>query len=485
MTPDRTSSTDEHGSDILVIGAGGAGLAAAIEASENGAGVTVIEKRRSPGGSSAIAVGLFAAESHIQKRMLIDASKGELFKRAMDYSHWRIDPRIVRTFIEKSAETIRWLEDMGVCFDSIRPLYPNQSPLTWHCIEGCGAAMIKILVKRCEDLGVRLFFRTAAKRLLTDEEGAITGVKAAAKKKEIMMNARAVVIASGGYGGSKRLLRKYYPSYHENLRLLGLPHKGDGIQMAIDIGADTESLGTLQLHGAYFPSSAVLNAAAKEPNTLWLNKNGIRFADETTTFTFPESGNAVDRQPEKISYTLFDEEIKGQMIERGLIRGVLHVPELMPQTRLIHLEKELQKEAGKGRIMISDSWGEIAHWIGTAPEILRASISAYNASCDRGFDEMFGKEGRYLRALKTPPFYAIRCYSSFLGTIGGIKINTAMEVLDKGGKPIPGLYAAGTDTGGWESDTYNPILAGSTLGFAINSGRIAGETSAIYATKSF
>ena len=122
--------------------------------------------------------------------------------------------------------------------------------------------------------------------------------------------------------------------------------------------------------------------------------------------------------------------------------------------------------------------------MGVAPEILKDTVGQYNASCERGLDEVFNKEGRYLNSLETPPFHAIRCYSSFLGTIGGIKINPAMEVLDKGGIPIPGLYAAGTDTGGWESDTYNPILAGSTLGFAINSGRIAGENAALFASSS-
>jgi len=147
---------------------------------------------------------------------------------------------------------------------------------------------------------------------------------------------------------------------------------------------------------------------------------------------------------------------------------------------LDRVEKELWKEAGKGRIKIADTWDDIALWMGVAPKILKATVGRYNASCDRGVDDIFNKEGRYLNALKVPPFHAIRCYSSFLGTIGGIKINPAMEVLDKGDRPIPGLYAAGTDTGGWESDTYCLQLSGSAFGFALNSGRIAGENAAQY-----
>lgn len=482
MNFSRALTPNRFDSDIVIIGAGGAGLAAAIEAAETGARVTVLEKRRNPGGSSAMAVGLFAAESHIQKRMFIDAGKTVLFKRAMDYSHWKIDPWIVRPFIEKSADTISWMEGLGIRFDTLRPLYPNQSPLTWHCIEGCGAAMIKTFVKKCEDLGVRLLCRAAAKKVLTDKRGKVVGVTATVDKKSLKIRTKAVIIATGGYGGSRRLLKRYFPSYHENMRLLGMPHTGDGIQMAIEAGAATEGLGMLQLHGAYFPSSALLNAAAKEPNTIWLNKNGMRFTDETTTFSFPESGNAVDRQPEKISYTLFDEEIKRNMMERGLIRGILHVPELMPQTRLVNLEAELKKEAGKGRVKVSRSWNGIADWVGIAPEVLKNTVRRYNDCCDRGFDDIFSKDLRYLNALRTPPFYGIRCYSSFLGTVGGIKISPAMEVLDTRGKPILGLYAAGVDTGGWEGDTYNPALAGSTLGFTIHSGRIAGENAAKHAS---
>jgi fumarate reductase flavoprotein subunit len=483
MAGDKTLSSEDFDSDVVAIGGGGAGLAAAIAASENGASVLVLEKRRKPGGSSAIALGLFAAESRIQKSMLIDATKETLFKKAMDYSHWRVDPWILRTFLEKSADTITWLENMGIVFESLRALYPNQTPLTWHCIKGNGAAMIKSFTQNCKGLGVKLLCSAAAKKLVTNRKGCVTGVVAKVGKNEIRINTKAVIIATGGFGGSKKLMRKYYPTYHNNLHLLGIPHTGDGITMAIAAGAATEGLGTLQLHGHYFPSSAYVNAVAKEPNTIWVNKNGLRYTDETTTFSFPESGNAVDRQPDKLSYSIFDEAIKRTIMEKGLIRGILHVPHLMPQVKVGKLEEEIQKEARKGNIKISYSWQEIARWIGAEPEVLKDTIANYNISCTNGYDETFYKEHRFLQAITTLPFYAVKCYSSFLGTIGGIRINQRMEVLNSQSEIIPGLFAAGTDTGGWEADTYNPVLAGSTLGFAINSGRIAGEHAAKYVRK--
>ena len=132
----------------------------------------------------------------------------------------------------------------------------------------------------------------------------------------------------------------------------------------------------------------------------------------------------------------------------------------------------------KPYVKISDSWDEIAKWMGADPEILKTTVNEYNAGCDRGYDPVFTKDRKYLLPLRTPPYYAIKCKAGFLNTIGGIKINEHMEVLDKQDKPIPALYAAGVDTGGWVTETYCVALTGSAFGFAVNSGRIAGESAA-------
>ena len=117
---------------------------------------------------------------------------------------------------------------------------------------------------------------------------------------------------------------------------------------------------------------------------------------------------------------------------------------------------------------------------GIGPDIMKATINEYNSCCDRGHDESFAKEAKYLQALHTPPYHAVRCYPRFSTTIGGIKINHRMEVLNHTNEPIPGLYAGGDAAGGWEHDTYNVMLSGFAFGFALNSGRIAGENAASY-----
>ena len=280
-----------------------------------------------------------------------------------------------------------------------------------------------------------------------------------------------MIVAAGGYSGNKELLEKYYPFYTEDLHLVGLPHMGDGLLMAIEAGAATEGLGTLLLRGPYFRGSSEIVTIATEPNTVWVNGRGERYVDEGMGFNWPEAANALNRQPGRISYTLLDEKMKQGFVNEGPLKGYRNPP----LVGLARLEKQLQSDADKGTVKISDSWEGIAQWMGAESKVLKGTVNEYNLSCDSGYDKLLLKHRRFLEPLRTPPYYALKCCQGFLGTIGGIKINHHMEALNNQDKPIPGLYAVGAGTGGWESDTYCLELSGSAFGFAINSGRIAGE----------
>lgn len=464
--------------DVVIVGGGGGGLAAAVAAAEKGYDVIVLEKRRTVGGNSVFAEGLFAAESPVQQRTNIDAQKDKLFRLAMDYAHWKLDPKIVRAFIDKSGDTIRWFEGKGLNF-WIPALYFNQVPLVWHCLKKGGQTVIKQLAKDCANLGVGIHTGTAVSRILLDRRGKVSGVHAHSKSEEFTITCKAVVIGTGGFGGNKELLKKYCPGYSEDDYNSGLPHMGDGLVMAMDAGAATEGLGLLHLGGPRTMGPIHLTAVAQEYNTIWVNKRGERFTDETIT---DGRGNTIHRQPGKISYSLFDSKIKQSIMQQGLIKGVgaIYVPQ---RTKLPHLDNLLRDEAKQDRVMISDSWEKIAAWIGVDTRTLSGTITEYNKFGAQGYDEHFNKDRRYLSALNTPPYYGVRCHSAFLGTIGGIKINHRMEVLNNEDAPIPGLYAVGADTGGWEWDTYCILLSGSTFGFAVNSGRIAGENAVRYASE--
>jgi fumarate reductase flavoprotein subunit len=475
MSRKSTSNIETLRAGIVIIGGGGSGLAAAVAAAEKGADVVLLEKRRTVGGNASSAGGIFAAESCAQERLGIDSGRDENFKAAMSHSHWKTDPRIIRTFIDKSGDTIQWLEEKGLKFD-VPVFYPNL-PRTIHLSQGHGAGIVKALVKECEDLGVRLFFETAAKRILVNDKGNVVGILGGTDNREFKINAKSIIVATGGYAGNKELLKKYYPFYTEGLYSIGLPHTGDGLLMTMKIGGATEGLGILQLRGPYFRGALEGVVAAMQPNTIWVNKKGKRFVDEGATFYWPEAANALNRQPDVVCYALFDEKIKEGFIEKGITQGFNR---FRSKAKLAELGKMLQSEEGKGGVKIADSWEEISRWIGAVPKVLRNTVTEYNSFCDQEHDKMFAKDQRYLMPLLTPPYYALKCYQSFFGTMGGIKINHHMEVLNHQGNPIPGLYAAGSDTGGWVSDTYSLILPGTTFGFAINSGRIAGENAAQY-----
>jgi fumarate reductase flavoprotein subunit len=467
--------------DIVVVGAGVAGLAAAVAAAEKGSRVLLLEKHNAPGGRSVRAEGFFAAESPAQERLGIDAPRDVLFKMAMDYAHWEINPRIIRAFIDKSGDTVRWLEEKGLVIALVSPFYRNQVIRTWHQPRGGGAEVIKVLVKSCKNLGVRILPRTSAKKLLINNHGQVTGILAVTKEQESRITSGSVIIASGGYGGNKELLQKYYPFYTENMGTSGPAHMGEGLLMAMEIGAATEGLGVLHISGPRFDGiGGHAGIVCQEPNTIWVNRKGERFADESTAFNHYESVNSILQQPGRISFTLLDEEVKRGVMEKGPVKIRQGIFYGVTKEDMVDLPKELKFQADKGAVKIARSWQEIAKWIGADPTVLKATIKEYNGFCERGYDAAFVKERRYLSPLRTPPYYAMRCRTGIVGTLGGIKVNHHMEVLDQYDYPIPGLFAAGTDVGGWEPRTYNVRLSGSTFGFPLNSGRIAGENAAAY-----
>jgi fumarate reductase flavoprotein subunit len=475
----KTSKSESFESQIVVIGGGGAGLAAAVTVAEKGGRVVVLEKRRILGGNTNMSYVMFGAETPFQKRMKIDVPRDFAFKLAMGYAHWKTNPRIVRAFIDTSGDTIRWLEEKGIEFEDMPDYYPDKVPRAFQIVKGGGATMAKTLAKECKGLRVQFLYQTTAKKILINKKREVRGILAVTNEKKVTILGKSVMIATGGYAGSKALMKKYCPAYSEDLVQFGMPISvGDGLHMATGVGAATEGLGLLQLLGPRFATSSYVAAIVVEPNTIWLNKRGERFVVESLSFSWPEAGNALARQPDKICYNVFDEKIKQIFMNEGVSRGWMKYP---AGTKMTELDREIRGQLNKGEIKISDSWEEIAKWMGVAPRVLKATIDEYNGVCDQRYDPMFAKDPKFLIPVRTPPFYALRCHQGFHTTVGGIKINQHMEVLDRHDEPIRGLYAAGSDAGGWEGDTYCLDLSGSTFAFAISSGRIAGENALKYA----
>ena len=467
--------------ELVVIGGGGSGLTAATAALENGIKkVIVLEKRRTLGGNSIRAGDIFACESPVQQKKMVIATKDEYFKILTKWSHWdRINPRVVRAFINKSGDTIGWLQQKGINF-ALQSFYPNQKTVGHFATEGGGFKLIRTLTKNIEDLGGQILLDTGAKELLLGSKGEIKGLVAIDKEgKEFHINTRRVIIASGGIGGNKELLKKHCPPYFDGMRLHGFAHTGDGLIIAEKAGAAIADTIPMLKEGPNPDCGELLSLkmVVNEPYTLWINKLGERFVDETTGYIVYEAANAILRQPGKISYTVFDNKIRQRLQERGL---PVEVDEKHPEkAKMPDLVSELDRQqANDGVVKIANTWEEMAQKLGVDPAVLISTIDKYNSYCDHGYDDEFYKDRRYLAPLLEPPYYAVRCSTTFLDTLGGIKVNERMEVQDKQGKVIPGLYAAGVIADGFQSDTYCVELCGTALGFAVNSGRIAGENSA-------
>jgi len=474
--------------EAAVIGSGVAGLAAAVTLAEGGTKVIVFEKERSLGGTSNFFHGMFAVGSDMQKKRYIFYSRDDAFKNIMDYSHWRANPRLVRAIVNESGGTIGWLQQEGVEFTDATINIPD-APRTYHTVKGKGEAVVKALTTRARELGATVLPATPVKQLFKAGDR-IAGVIVEENDEDIQIAAKAVIIASGGYANNKEWIKKY-AGYDLDVNVVpvgNVDKDGDGIRMAFEVGAADEGLGVLELVrvgpvGTEFAMGSHLEHAAVQPD-LWVNGSGERFCDESIGFDDAYQGNANIRQKDGCTYSIFDTSIKQELIENGITKAMgMDFP---PGSRTTELERELEvaRKNQSKEVFEADSVEELAGKIGVDPAALKATVEEYNGFCEKRQDALFAKDPRYLRPIIGPKYYAVRAKTVFLGTLGGIKVNQNMEVIDKKDKVIPGLYAVGYDAGGMYGDSYSiGNSSGLSSSFAANSGRIAGRNALKYLGK--
>ena len=457
--------------DVIVVAAGASGLAASVSAAQQGAKVLTFEKGSTTGGTGNMGMGPFGVESRIQRLKQHGPTRDEAFKVFMDYTHWRVDAQLVRAYIDKAATTIDWLEKLGVEFVEAATYFPGGA-FTWHIIKPAtgqpgpmaAATMMKILTERAKELGVQILLQSPVKKVLRQDDK-IVGVIAEDKSGEqIQASAKAVIIATGGFGDNPDMIK-----------IPGMA--GDGIRMAWEAGAAPTEINMeiiYMMPGEFDPA---LGEVFRQPH-LMVNLLGERFMNEAimpnTTFT----GNAIARQKNRTGYLIFDESIKNRMETVGL--DELSV--VFPFTKAENFDSLLKAHLDKGfkEIVTADSIEELAAKTGIDAAGLKRTVEEYNSYCEKGFDPVFNKKHELLRPVKAPKFYAGRFLPGAYGSLGGIKINHRTEVLSKDWKQIPGLYAAGTDACTIYGDSYVFVLPGNTMGFALNTGRIAGENAVEY-----
>lgn len=283
--------------DVVVVGQGAAGTAAAFAAAEQGAKVIGIEKKGVVGGTGNFSEGIFAVGSKMQRDYYIPLTKDEAFKKIMGYGHWRSNARLVRAFVDKSADTVDWMQKHGVKFEKLTTNYPG-GLYTWHIYEGRGAGWINALQKKGkEQYGMQVLLNTPAEKLIFGKDGKVAGVVAKDKDGNTLnIHAKAVIIATGGFADNPEMMKKYtrFPNT-DGLAQAG--KNGVGIQMAWSAGGGKEGL---EVQQSYRPGPRAVSttnhvsATAKQPH-LWLTPNGERFCDETIMGDWPAAGNALER----------------------------------------------------------------------------------------------------------------------------------------------------------------------------------------------
>lgn len=470
-------------SDVIIVAAGPAGLASAITVGENGLKSLVFEKANTTGGAANMGMGPLGINTKIQKRNFNDISVEKALDIHMKYTHFNVDEDLVQTYFNKSSDTIEWLEDMGVEFaGSFR--YFKESEATWHIVKpvngiiGPRAAgpMVKAMTEKAQELGSEILLETPVKSLIV-EGGKVVGVKAANKNgEEIEARAKAVIVATGGFGTNGQMLKEEFNlNLWEDFFPFMVPGtQGEGLNMmweagAKKFGANIETIYQLKDNMNWF----LLDAVLRQPNLL-INQDGDRFMNEdqmgNTTFT----GNALRLQKGNYGYCIMDGAILKKYKKYGPdIFDIVH-----PEEAFLGFDEQakLAVENGYDGYFEAETIEELAQKLNIDADKLQDTIDEYNDMCEQGKDTKFHKNPEYLHRITGKGKYlAGKFYLAAYGTIGGVRINKYCEVLDENDNPVPGLYSAGSDANTIYGDSYNFTLPGNTMGFAINSGRMAGE----------
>ncbi len=441
--------------DVIVVGAGTAGLPAAITAADRGAEVIILETWSGPASSLAlIAGGTPFAGTDLQQENGIQDSPEELFREAVETSGG--SPELWRVVADTQLETYEWLKGLGAKAVELWSA-PGNIVMRIHRWEGHGAHLLKILRETAESKGIKILFRHRARSLvLNPETNRVIGIKAEHADETLNFKARkAVILATGGFIRNKELVKEYGPYYANCVPVTPPTHLGDGLKMALDLGAATEGIGL-----AVCPSISVCTETNRTTTlhgsgSISVTRDARRWADEAGppyTITLRE---LIRQYPDGAHFVIYDSKIRE-----------VASPESYRQV------KEYKK----------DSIKELAQAVGLHPEALVETVSEYNSNIDKyGYDIKYGRRswGASLGnqpppKIDTPPFYAVKCKVSLSSLKGGIRINTRAQVMNQYGDVIPGLYAAGEITGGLTGKPEAYYTGSMTLG-AFVFGRLAGE----------
>ena len=487
--------------DVVVVGAGGAGMTAAITAAAEGKNVVILESQSMVGGVRATG-GMNAGKTVYQDENEFGESAGvekTLKTAAEKYAdnetitalaktvseQWAAyqanptgyfdsvelmeldtmiggkginDPELVETLCANSADAIDWLDEHGITLHNVssfggasvkrihRPVNAEGKTVS------VGSYMIPLLQENCEKAGVKMMLDTTATEILTDANGAAVGVKATGASGEtVTVNAKAVVLASGGFGANLDMVVKYKPELKGFMTTNAPGIQGQGIEMAQAIGAATVDMDQIQIHPTVEANTAALiTEGLRGDGAILINEEGQRFIDEVGTRDVVSAAEIA--QTGSYSWLVVDQAmVDASSVIQGYIK--------------------------KGYTVTGATYEELGKAMGVDAAAFAETMEKWNGYVEAKNDPDFGRTS-FANPLNTAPYYAVKVTAGVHHTMGGLKINANTEVLNEKGEVIPGLFAAGEVTGGVHGANR---LGGNAVADFTVFGRIAGAAASDYA----
>ncbi|MHA6531493.1 flavocytochrome c [Paenibacillus sp. BAC0078] len=438
--------------DIIIVGAGGAGMSAALEAKAKGLNPVILEKMPVAGGNTTkSSSGMNASQTKFQKEQGIEDSNDLFYEETLKGGHNTNDKEMLRFFVDNSASAIDWLDSIGIRLNNITITGGMKEKRTHRPEDGSavGQYLVKGLVKNVQDKGIPLFVNADVKEI-TQEGGKVNGVKVLFNQAdEKTITASAVVVTTGGFGANKEMIEQVRPDLKGYVTTNQVGSTGDGIKMIEKVGGYTVDMDQIQVHPTVQQEkSYLIGEAVRGEGALLVSSEGKRFTNEMDTRDNVTA--AINKLPEKSAYLVFDSGVK---------------------TRV----KAIQQYEKMGFVKTADTIEALAKEIGVPADQLQKTLETWNSAVKNKNDAEFGRTTGMDNDLSAAPYSAIKIGPGIHYTMGGVKINTNTEVLKKDGSVIPGLFAAGEVTGGLHGQNR---IGGNSVAEIIIFGRQAGIKSA-------
>ncbi len=482
--------------DVVVVGGGLSGFCSAISAAEAGAKVILLEKGTVP---ALRGIDYGAIGSKLQKSIGNEVDRDAAVREIMRFGGYKADQRVVSLWADYSGAAVDWLvekaESVGIKANPVPLAEQTIHGATWNHFSTMAfafnatdeamasaptgtspkqAAMKWVLENNAQKYGVDIQWKTPAEQLVRDDQGKVSGVIAKAEDGSyIKFNAgKGVILATGDYGNNPEMLKKYIPSseYIYDIAYPGTVNTGDGHKMGLWIGGAMDELP----HAPMYFDQGVIGRPGGKPVPLtrqpWLyvNLNGERFSNEDLPYGY--NCNAVCQQPDHLKWVVFD----AKWPEEAPIFEQIACKRMIPPAAL-HSEEEIQGLIADETIKSADTIEGLAEKMEVPVETFQANVARYNELAKQGKDLDFGKRPECLTTIEKAPFYAVQTGSTLLVTLGGLKVNDKLQVLDTELKAIPGLYAVGNVSGCYYANDYPNILPGNSHGRALTFGWLAGK----------